>query len=81
MLITYSWEDMTFYAEHKGMITTTIDYDFYVEPTIKDYVDFGATSEELLGDLSDLEKDDDFYDFMKERYENKALKEWKEELL
>lgn len=45
-------------------------------PAIQDYIDFGATSEDLLGDLSDLDDDPDFKDFLKERYEEKAYRHW-----
>lgn len=85
MTIKYLWENVRAnvicdngdYPRTKP-ITTDIEYDFEVEPTQKDIDDYYGGNKPSVIDIDSLEEDDDFYDFMKERYDNKAFAEWGE---
>lgn len=110
MTITYHWEDMVVNREcdtgdiapHTRKEIMDIDYDYEVNYTIEDIIEyllpykmkdktekenakyFMKKAIEFLEnngcvDYDSLQDDSAFYDFLKERYENKALEQFQEE--
>ena len=80
MTIKYHWENVrvnefqedTLEPKTRPVIRD-IDYVFEVEIKDKDISDYGIVG---LVDLEELENDDDFIEFMKDRYEDVAYEEW-----
>lgn len=75
-------------SPHTRTRVQDVEYDFYVDIQDEDIIEYingdKETSIRLLDllhnciDYDYLEEDDDFVDFMKEKYEDEAWEEWEE---
>ena len=82
MRITYYWEDVIVnrimdrgFEPHTKAHREDVEYEFEITPTQEDIDDFNSQNFENITE-DDIYDNDDFYDFMKERYEEKAKQEF-----
>lgn len=95
MILHYEFDDIETYVDcttcadyepHEKWGLATIDYDYEIEPTIDDLIEFygpdnqigwsQAQKQEYIDNLNpDFENDDDFIEYMKDLYYDDAREE------
>ena len=87
MTIKYEWENMKVNVEgfdynhrwsspHTHSVIQDVEYEYEVEPTDKDIQDFCRLTDTNFNGIEELEENEEFIWFIKERYEQDALEQW-----